>query len=526
MKTIGKYQLFTEIKRGPIAVLYKAYFPELDRIVFIKQLQLNKAADIDLLKRFQQEGTILAKLNHSNIINIFDYGISDNLPYLVMEYVEGVTLSELTQQNLMPLDISLFILYQICSGLSTLHQKQYIHRDVKPDNILISNEGIVKLGDFGFAESTSESNKRIWGTPAYMAPELILNEIADELSDIFSLGVVFYEMLTAENPFTAKKKADTFKNIVNLQPMAAHQIRSAVPDFFSDLCFNMLQKNPQKRIQSISAIIDKIAPYIKQISSNALLVYLQNSGNYSETRLLTDAPNTISEKKKSRRFIYVTAVLFFLIVVYFFQNFSKQKTANVDQFSTPPVDSIRIEKDKPFSENKLQLKQEETPSIKQLVVADNATPKPDNVNIFTETKTSVVLTISADPRARITINGDSIGISPVQFEVSYVPQTLKLTLKSPGLPLVIKEIEINAAEENEWFISLWQELGYLSVVVNPWGEIWIDGDSVDMTPLLSPILLLPGTHDLEIRHPTLTGQREQIFITANDTLKKYITLSK
>ena len=537
MKKIGKYQLFAEIHQGPITTLYKAYHTQLDRIVLIKQLNSERIKDYELIERFQQEGLIIAKINHPNIVSIFDYGIHNEVPYLVMEFIEGVTLADLLRErDSIPLTVSLILMHQICSGLFALHQKKFIHRDVKPGNILISNEGNVKIGDFGFAESKLNSSNFIMGTPAYMSPEIVLSQRIDERSDIFSMGAVFYEMLSSENPFYASTPSAIFKKIVNSTPPP---LKNLQPNIVS-LCFKMLEKDKQQRYDSVKAIIKELEPFIKNIETESLIKYLHHPEHYTETPIETASQiQKLKKERSSLKFVYMLfiAICSILLLIYFLKPFLRiqnieeplQSNNRTHVSSSPSLSLTDSTKNSFENSSQVNFKTQSeltVPENDAMAGTNTLRPEvnkaPENSNILKP----IQIFITTDPRAQVLVNGDSVGISPVQYEITTIPNNLLLILKSPGLPIINKEIIINDILDTRQHVSLWHEVGYLQISVNPWGEIRIDGDSVDVTPLLHPIILAPGSRLLEIYHPTLKLVTEKIYIEAGDTLKKSITLMK
>ena len=251
MKKISKYQVFSELQQGPITQVYKAMQPELQRMVLVKRLNPDRIVDEELVERFKQEGLILAKINSPHVITIFDFGFDDNVPFLVTEFIEGNTLAELIQQNgALPWDVGLFVLQQLVQGLDALHHQNIIHQDIKPENIFISNEGEVKLGDLGFSISLDQTDRQIQGTPAYLAPEVIEGSPVDFRSDLYSLGLVGYEMLTGENPFLADDMPTILNRIVNLKPMQVRAVKAEVPEEFSLLIAKLMSRNPGQRFHS------------------------------------------------------------------------------------------------------------------------------------------------------------------------------------------------------------------------------------------------------------------------------------
>ena len=210
IKTIGRYIIEREIGRGGMAVVYQAHDPQLDRVVAIKLIRKGAFAPEQLammMERFRREAKALAKLNHPNIVKVLDYGEYQNAPYLVMEYIDGVTLKSLKKP--LRLDVAVRLLLPIGETLAYIHDQSLLHRDVKPSNIMLTKDRRVILTDFGIAKWIENDGGQATltgtgigiGTPEYMAPEQGRGQRADGSSDGYSLAVVFYELVTGVKPY-------------------------------------------------------------------------------------------------------------------------------------------------------------------------------------------------------------------------------------------------------------------------------------------------------------------------------------
>lgn len=262
---IGKYQVLEKIGDGGMAEVYRAYHPSLNRDVAIKFIRPEFTMDERFCTRFEREARISASLTHPNIVPIFDYGLFHGRNYLVMEYIPGVTLKEYLKRSYasglaLTLDEIVTIITQIGEALTYIHQAGIIHRDIKPDNILITNEGRVCLTDFGVARITGLNGDQtasgaILGTPAYMSPEHILSDspAIGPSSDLYSLGVILYEMLTGRTPFTANTPILLMiKHLKEPIPNLANP-RLDLPDGMEDVVRKALAKDPTDRYQKALA---------------------------------------------------------------------------------------------------------------------------------------------------------------------------------------------------------------------------------------------------------------------------------
>jgi serine/threonine protein kinase len=208
IKRIGKYEVIDLLGRGGMGLVYRAFDRQLNREVAIKTLTEGFTGDQEMLKRFYQEAAKTGALKHQNIVTVYDLGEQDGFPYIVMEYLSGDPLDRLIQSGKsQPLAFKLKIVEQVCYALGYAHRNDVIHRDVKPANVIVQSDGVVKLLDFGIArqEKTDGHLTRtghVIGTLQYMAPERLRNAAFDGRSDIFSVGVMMYQLLTGQLPFT------------------------------------------------------------------------------------------------------------------------------------------------------------------------------------------------------------------------------------------------------------------------------------------------------------------------------------
>ncbi len=251
-EVIGRHfpqlQVLELLGQGGMAVVYKARQPHLNRFVALKILATRKQQDPAFAERFTREAQMLAGLNHPSIVTLHDYGNVDGFFYLLMEYVDGVSLRQLMQTKALPSEQALAIVPKICEALQYAHEHGVVHRDIKPENVLLTREGRVKIADFGVAKMIHGELKQpaitraeqIIGTPHYMAPEQIERpDRVDHRADIFSLGVVFYEMLTGELPL-GRFPAPSRKVRVDLR--------------LDEIVLRALEKEPERRYQHASQV--------------------------------------------------------------------------------------------------------------------------------------------------------------------------------------------------------------------------------------------------------------------------------
>src|SRR5215208_4487715 len=251
---LGPYRIITQIGKGGMANVYKAYQASVDRYVAIKVLPRQLAESQEFATRFHQEARIIAKLEHSHILPVFDYGESDGVAYFVMRYLEAGTLKDKMEAGRpLPLNEIDRIFTQLADALSYAHSHGVVHRDLKPANALIDSFGNVFLTDFGIAKLLESASPRltqtdaIMGTPAYISPEQAQGQPVDQRSDIYSLGIILYEMVTGSVPFTAETPlAVLFKHISDPLPPPS-LVKPDIPPIIEQVILKALAKDPRDR---------------------------------------------------------------------------------------------------------------------------------------------------------------------------------------------------------------------------------------------------------------------------------------
>jgi len=259
----GRYQLLGEVGSGAMGVVYRARDPNIDRLVAVKVLRQEHAATEASIKRFLKEARAIGRLSHPNIVTVHDMGEEQGNVYFTMELVEGKSLSEILEERRLAMGEAVGIGVQIAKALDYAHRRGVIHQDVKPGNVLLSDDGNIKITDFGIAQfqnltaTVPTRAGEILGTPSYMSPEQIENKTVDGRSDIFSLGVVLYKMVTGDKPFGRAEGttlAGLLNEILNVTPPAPMALAQAVPKRLSDIIVRALQKDPRQRFQTGGAI--------------------------------------------------------------------------------------------------------------------------------------------------------------------------------------------------------------------------------------------------------------------------------
>ena len=261
---LGPYRIVERIGRGGMATVYKAHHPALDRYVAIKVLPEFFAEEAEYRQRFQQEALSVARLRHPNILNVFDFGQDRGIAYLVLELVNGGTLADRLGKKI-DIHDTVALLKPIGEALDYAHQNGVLHRDIKPTNILIHNDGTPVLADFGLAKLAASVRRItasgiVMGTPEYMSPEQAAGEPLGPPTDIYSLAIVAYEMLTGRVPFQADTPAAVLLSQINKQMPAMHELRGELSRHAEDALRRALAKSPSERFATAGEFVAALTP--------------------------------------------------------------------------------------------------------------------------------------------------------------------------------------------------------------------------------------------------------------------------
>jgi serine/threonine-protein kinase len=264
----GRYQIVRELGRGSMGVVYQGYDPVIGRTVAIKTMLtegLTPQEFQEFKERFQREAQAAGALAHPNIVTVYDFGEDNGVLYLAMEFLEGKSLEKLVhEQGLLPIETIIPTYEQVCSALDDAHAHKIVHRDIKPANIMILDSGLVKVTDFGIAKMMSlgmTQAGQILGTPNYMSPEQVKGRLVDGRSDIFSLGVILYELVTGEKPFGGQNITTVIYKIINENPIPPLELDATIHPGLSYVISKALAKNPDERYQTCRELADDLKGY-------------------------------------------------------------------------------------------------------------------------------------------------------------------------------------------------------------------------------------------------------------------------
>lgn len=271
---LGRYEVLEEIGRGAMGIVYRGIDPAINRPVALKTVHLDLAVPSaekeELRARLLREAQAAGQLSHPNIVTVYDVGSQGDIHYIAMEYLKGYTLERAVSKS-MSLNYKIFakLMIQVCDALEYAHTNELVHRDIKPANIMVLDNFKIKVMDFGIAHMAHSNMTQTGialGTPSYISPEQLTGQRVDRRSDIYSLGVVMYELLTKTKPFEGADLNKLIYNILNQKPRSLTDIDNTIPEAFNTTCLKALQKDPKKRFQYASDISRELKEFIASLT--------------------------------------------------------------------------------------------------------------------------------------------------------------------------------------------------------------------------------------------------------------------
>lgn len=341
-KYIGKilddrYEILELIGTGGMANVYKALCHRLNRYDAVKIMRDDTAADECFRKRFRTESQAVAMLSHPNIVSVYDVSHNENIEYIVMELVDGITLKQyMKEHGALPTDEVLNFSIQIARALAHAHSKGIIHRDIKPQNVMLLKDGLIKVADFGIAalqNDIEESTNETVGSVHYIAPEQARGAAADARSDIYSLGIVMYEMMTGRLPYVGKSDVEVAVKHMNTEAVPPRTIVPGIPEELERICLKAMATDITDRYQSAGELLSDLEQFRKQLAEASALKADVSSQSIETENIEVEDAGRKKRKKKSKFALGsgVIAVLILIILVFVFVNGYFIK----DLFSTP-----------------------------------------------------------------------------------------------------------------------------------------------------------------------------------------------
>lgn len=454
MQQLGRYEIQDKLGEGAMGVVYRAFDPLLERIVAIKtvKLDLTPAEQEDFQQRFFKEARSAARLNHPNIVTVFDAGKVEDVAYIAMEYLEGRNLRQMIlKEPLFSHARMAEIAAAVADGLDYAHRNGVVHRDVKPANIMVLDNGAVKLADFGIAQlqsSTKTMTGQVLGTPKYMSPEQIIGEHVDGRSDIFSLGIVLYQMLTTVSPFDSSSVSAVMYKVIHEPAVLPSLITQGVPRGFEYILARALAKKPEDRYQTAA----EMASDLRRFHEMDEVVDIPWEGcalARPEIRADTQAENRPEKPPESPLDLTCTG----------------ERTA----LGYPSAEDADA--------------QAELPPQPSPVQPASAAPEEKN-------RTAYIVAVLLAAMAAIAIMTLQNRPAPESIPLPPPPQRPTTTGTPAVVPAPLPPPSVDMAATAK-----------LSLAITPWGEVLINDKSEGLAPPLNEIVLTAGKHHVEIRNP-------------------------
>ncbi len=491
---MDEFEILEEIGKGGMATIYRGRLKSSGQIIVIKKLHPHLKGDANFVKRFKREGKILEKLRHKNIIGFYGFREIQGEYFILMEYIQGLSLRDILRKNKTPLLIALYITKEIYEGVGYAHKNGIIHRDLKPENIIIGKNGDIKIADFGLAYGSefprvTEPGMYV-GTPEYIAPEILMGKEYSEVSDIYAIGVILYEMVKGENPFRGKTPYESINKILYRKGMDFGDF----PSFLESIISKMVAMEPKSRYQSIDELRKALDLYIT-INKRTFKQYLLAPEKFHEEKIIK------SKTIKNLRMLVLLIILLIAIIFYNYFRYCNHpkvlQTRNIRKVERK-MDTLKVEK---HPRNPIKT------SLTNPIITGYGWLK-----------------VSAVPWAGVYIDNKFIDRTPVGEPIKIASGKHIVIFKHPRRGEVVKTVYLNKGETLRVNVIL--SYGYLKVVVIPWGYIYIDGKKVAETPIANPIPSIPGVHNLLVVNPGYREWREKINISRGETLEKHIILKK
>jgi eukaryotic-like serine/threonine-protein kinase len=490
-----KFEVIETLKKDSNTSVFLATHIYLGKKIILKTLNTDDLGDKTLLDRFKREAKILARLEHPNLIKVLDFGTHGNHFYISFEYFQSRNLREVIKNNNLTEENKTQLLIQLLNALNIAHQTNIIHRDIKPENILVDENLNLKIADFGLAfvqnDHTLTQKSSIVGTPSYMSPEQIRGENLSPQTDLFSAGIVALELFTGSNPFLGKNINETINKILNFEEDFILESLKNIDGSTFKAINSMLRKNRNQRAESAMKVLDYLG-----VEGESLKSLIQNKSSKFIIQ---------NKSKKIPSYLYVLIPLLLAgaaFAFWFSQNSDGLFTSNlIVENPNRDLYTQLIETDANYVLIRdLPIGIEEQEELSSL-----AAGLPGR------------LFVDVSPWADVYINNRLIETTPLTDYIELTPGRYSLRLIHPDYPSYTRRIEIASDKIETIRLDLKDMIGFLDININPWGDVYINGELKGTTPLREPLLLYPGTYKVAIVNPQYGTIERQITIRARET---------
>ena len=497
-----KFEVIECLKKDTNTSVYIAKHIYLGKKIILKTLNTDELSDKTVLGRFKREAKILARLDHPNLIKVLDFGTYQNFFYLSFEYFESRNLRAIIKFNNFSVDEKTYLLIQLLKALNVAHQNRIIHRDIKPENILVNSNLELKIADFGLAlviNDTALTHKAsIVGTPSYMSPEQIRGEELTPQTDIFSTGIVAYELFLNENPILGEDISKTINKVLNYNVSSILDKIKNLPENIQQALQSMLQKNLRNRAKSAAEVLNLLGV---------------------EEEVQNRITKEIYYKSRSKKVFYFTLPIIILISIFAFLYFRTDIISQRNSFIYEIPRSNSNTGDYFFRKDEGYLAPLDIPIITE--------PKIEIKN--TKDITAVMpgqLFIECLPWADVYIDNEKFDTTPLSKNIYLSAGIHTLRLVHPEFPAYSRKIRIESNKTDSISINFNIMVGHLICKINPWGNIYLNKKLYGTTPLREPLALFPGWYHLIITNPNYGKVDTTIRIRSEETIEYIYNFQK
>jgi len=503
MKT-RQIKIEEKISESNSTAVYRAFDDALQRNVLLKVLHKHLANDSELRERFIREARACAAIRSEHIVQVYDLTENDGAPAIIMEFVEGKSLKEgIAEGQCKGFDFARTTAVHVLRALLTAHKQKIIHRDIKPGNILVSNDGTLKVTDFGLAyvamSPTVTVEGMVLGTPAYMSPEQIRGEEVDERTDLFALGATVVEVLTGERIFEGSTYTECMKKILAFKEPELNKLALHSSNDFVSFLQKLMHPKKEARFASAGEALSAIGE------------------KKSSTRLHLEMP--LRTRKRYGIPAAAGAMMLALLVVFGWLKLSEKKVneqpfgKNNEHSAAHISDSSRVENGKRAA---VQSKPEkESPAVLRKDLQRNSAVKDSGKILLT-----------SNPWAKVYVNNLLIGETPMAKQVTLAAGTHTIMFTNPFFDPIIKTVRVEPNKEVTVVGNFLENIGYLVCTAVPWADVYVDEQYKDTTPLSKPLMLTAGKHSIRFKNSAFEDVVRETTIAAQDTVKLSVEFTK
>lgn len=504
---IDQVKIEHKISESGTTAVYRAFDEVLHRPVLLKVLHKHLAHDPVVRERFIREARSCAALRSEHIVQVYDLTEVEGAPAIVMEFVDGKSLKDvIAEGKYRTFEFTKKVATHVLRGLSVAHEKGVIHRDIKPGNILVSNNGTVKVTDFGLASfalsPTVTMEGMVVGTPAYMSPEQVQGDKIDARTDLFALGVTLVEVLSGERIFEGSTYTECMMKVLAFKESSLEKYNEVAPPEFLQFLKRLMNPKKEERFESASEALQVLG------EKRSDVVHSLRPVNRGVKRALISAVAGIT--------------VLVLLIVFGWMRVSEQQ---------PDQQIVQSNSEIPAPSNvDSSVRREEKSDT--IVSHSNVQPLHQSEEMNDKRHSAVIVKDSGKvfftsmPWAKVYVNNQLIGETPTAKPVILAAGTYTVMFTNPSFEPIVQTITVDARTEMTVNGNFLEHVGYLMCTVTPWAEVYIDEQYKDTTPLSKPIMVSAGKHIVRFKNSAFNDIVKEISISPKDTILLSITYTK